>query len=151
MGMWDTVHNSVTPLCPILLHLCADHIHSSSLLLLCFAFAGREITFFDWSHLTPDYFYFNTCTFHNRTTNPVVWMYSNKSQFSTASNECHSLLRCLPPVHSDSYLLRTRTPKAAAVCMKPIHCWLMKKSIKRRNYIQTSGIHVITDAAVKCC
>lgn len=61
-----------------------------------------------WSWLIPHYHYSNTRTFHERTVNLIVWMESNKSSVSTASNKCHILLSALahPKLqHFDSFLL----------------------------------------------
>lgn len=82
----------------------------------CLAWKGNPR--FGWSWFTPHYHCFNTCTFHNRTINLVVWLHSSKPSFSTASNECHIFLSFLahPELqHFDSYLLPPLTQTSCSL------------------------------------
>lgn len=82
----------------------------------CLALKGNPS--FGWSWLTPHYYCFNTCTFHNRTINLVVWLDSNKPSFSTASNESHIFVSFLahPELqHFDSYLLPPPTQNSCSL------------------------------------
>lgn len=112
-------------LCYTFLFLCAFQLFSSEEKappFYCSILPCLEGKSWFWLKLTYSSL-FDTCTFHNRTINLVVWLDSNKPSFSTVSYECHIFPSFLAhPVlqHFDSYPLPPLTQNSCSLHIIPL-------------------------------